>query len=75
MDMQVSDRAQFFERYSGESTDAWADFLADLVERGLACPLLAICEGARGLIAAIEQVFPAALTAAATIRPPGSPRR
>jgi len=45
----------------GESTDAWADFLTDLRDRGLACPLLVVSDGARGLIAAIEQVFPAAL--------------
>jgi putative transposase len=46
---------------SGESTDAWADFLTDLQDRGLACPLLVVSDGARGLIAAVEQVFPAAL--------------
>ena len=46
---------------SGESTDAWADFLTDLTDRGLGCPLLVVSDGARGLIAAIEQVFPAAL--------------
>ncbi len=46
---------------SGESTDAWADFLTDLRDRGLACPLLVVSDGARGLIAAIEQIFPAAL--------------
>lgn len=46
---------------SGESTDAWADFLTDLQDRGLASPLLVISDGARGLIAAIEQVFPSAL--------------
>jgi putative transposase len=46
---------------SGESTDAWADFLTDLADRGLGCPLLVVSDGARGLIAAIEQVFPAAL--------------
>jgi putative transposase len=46
---------------SGESTDAWADFLTDLTDRGLACPLLVVSDGARGLIAAIEQIFPAAL--------------
>ena len=40
---------------------AWADFLTDLTDRGLACPLLVVSDGARGLIAAIEQVFPAAL--------------
>jgi len=46
---------------SGESTDAWADFLTDLRDRGLACPLLVVSDGAAGLIAAIEQIFPAAL--------------
>ena len=46
---------------SGESTDAWADFLTDLRERGLPSPLLVISDGAAGLIAAIEQVFPKAL--------------
>jgi transposase-like protein len=46
---------------AGESTEAWADFLTDLIDRGLACPLLVVSDGARGLIAAIEQVLPAAL--------------
>lgn len=46
---------------SGESTDAWADFLTDLRERGLADPLLIVSDGAKGLIVAIEQVFPKAL--------------
>jgi putative transposase len=46
---------------SGESADAWADFLADLTGRGLACPLLVISDGAPGLITAIEQAFPKAL--------------
>jgi putative transposase len=46
---------------SGESADAWHDFLADLKERGLASPLLVISDGAPGLIAAIEQAFPKAL--------------
>jgi len=46
---------------SGESADAWHDFLADLRDRGLASPLLVISDGAPGLIAAIEQVFPKAL--------------
>ncbi len=46
---------------TGESTDAWADFLTDLRERGLATPLLIVSDGAKGLIAAIEQVFPQAL--------------
>ncbi|HLQ61521.1 MAG TPA: IS256 family transposase [Candidatus Acidoferrales bacterium] len=46
---------------SGESADAWHDFLADLKDRGLASPLLVISDGAPGLIGAIEQVFPKAL--------------
>ncbi|HTP15853.1 MAG TPA: IS256 family transposase [Streptosporangiaceae bacterium] len=46
---------------SGESADAWHDFLAGLRDRGLASPLLVISDGAAGLIAAIEQVFPKAL--------------
>jgi putative transposase len=46
---------------SGESADAWHDFLADLKDRGLASPLLVISDGAPGLIAAIEQSFPKAL--------------
>ena len=40
-----------------ESTDAWADFLADLVARGLGPPLLAVSDGAPGLIAALETTF------------------
>lgn len=40
-----------------ESTDAWADFLADLVARGLRPPLLAVSDGAPGLIAALETTF------------------
>jgi putative transposase len=46
---------------SGESADAWHDFLADLKDRGLPSPLLVISDGAPGLIAAIEQAFPGAL--------------
>jgi len=46
---------------SGESTDAWAGFLTDLKDRGLASPLLIISDGAPGLIAAIEQAYPKAL--------------
>ena len=46
---------------TGESTDAWADFLTDLGERGLGCPLLVVSDGAKGLIAAIEQIYPKAL--------------
>jgi hypothetical protein len=46
---------------SGESADAWHDFLADLTARGLASPLLVISDGAPGLISAIEQAYPRAL--------------
>ena len=46
---------------TGESTDAWAGFLGDLKDRGLASPLLIISDGAPGLIAAIEQAYPQAL--------------
>ena len=46
---------------SGESADAWHDFLADLKDRGLASPLLVISDGAPGLISAIEQAYPGAL--------------
>ena len=44
-----------------ESTDAWADFLDDLVARGLRPPLLVISDGAAGLINATETVFPRSL--------------
>ena len=46
---------------TGESADAWHDFLADLKDRGLASPLLTISDGAPGLISAIEQAYPSAL--------------
>ena len=46
---------------SGESADAWRDFLQDLKDRGLPSPLLVISDGAPGLISAIEQAFPRAL--------------
>ena len=46
---------------TGESADAWHDFLTGLRDRGLACPLLIISDGAPGLIAAIEQAYPKAL--------------
>lgn len=45
---------------TGESADAWHDFLQDLKDRGLPSPLLVISDGAPGLIAAIEQAFPKA---------------
>ena len=46
---------------TGESADAWHDFLTDLKDRGLASPLLIISDGAPGLISAIEQAYPQAL--------------
>ena len=46
---------------TGESADAWRDFLTGLRDRGLACPLLIISDGAPGLITAIEQAYPKAL--------------
>jgi len=39
---------------AAESTDAWADMLTDLRNRGLKVPLLTITDGAPGLIAAVE---------------------
>jgi putative transposase len=46
---------------AAESTDAWRDFLADLVDRGMSVPLLVVSDGGKGLIAAIETTFPASL--------------
>lgn len=46
---------------AGESDDAWDGFLRDLGERGLACPLLVISDGAAGLIGAAERTMPGAL--------------
>ena len=46
---------------SSESGDAWEGFLAGLGERGLACPLLVISDGAAGLIGAVERTMGAAL--------------
>ncbi|MDA8071607.1 MAG: IS256 family transposase [Actinomycetota bacterium] len=46
---------------ASESTEAWRGFLEDLVRRGLSDPLLVVSDGAPGLIAAIEQVFPRSL--------------
>jgi transposase-like protein len=46
---------------TSESTDAWISFLEDLGSRGLASPLLVVSDGAPGLIAAIEHVYPKAL--------------
>jgi len=41
-----------------ESTESWAEVLRDLRDRGLAPPLLAVGDGALGLWAALDQVFP-----------------
>ena len=46
---------------SSESTDAWDDFLAELVGRGLRGPLLGISDGAAGLTGAFDRAFPASL--------------
>lgn len=46
---------------ASESTDAWRDFLDNMVARGLRAPLLVISDGAPGLIAAVELVFPHSL--------------
>jgi transposase-like protein len=46
---------------ASESTDAWAGFLEGMVARGLRAPLLVISDGAPGLIAAVELVFPNSL--------------
>jgi hypothetical protein len=42
---------------ASESHDAWADFLDDLVGRGLIPPLLVVSDGAPGLIGACEVVL------------------
>jgi transposase-like protein len=41
-----------------ESTESWAAVLRDLRERGLSAPLLAVGDGALGLWAALDEVFP-----------------
>ena len=46
---------------ASESTDAWRSFLNGMVARGLRPPLLVISDGAPGLIAAVELVFPHSL--------------
>lgn len=46
---------------ASESTDAWRSFLDGMVHRGLRAPLLVISDGAPGLIAAVELVFPHSL--------------
>ncbi|BDB42162.1 hypothetical protein IWGMT90018_26080 [Mycobacterium kiyosense] len=49
------------EAASSESGDAWEGFLTGLGERGLACPLLVVSDGAAGLIGAVERTMGAAL--------------
>jgi transposase-like protein len=44
-----------------ESRDAWLESLRGLVGRGLRSPVLAASDGAPGLTAALEEVFPEAL--------------
>jgi putative transposase len=46
---------------ASESTDAWRDFLDGMVARGLRAPVLVVSDGAPGLIAAVELVFPHSL--------------
>jgi transposase-like protein len=41
-----------------ESTESWSEVLRDLRDRGLAPPLAAMGDGALGLWAALDQVFP-----------------
>jgi putative transposase len=48
------------EGVSAESTDACVGFLEDMVARGLGSPVLTATDGAPGLCAAIDQVFPRA---------------
>lgn len=43
---------------TAESTDACVGFLRAMIARGLKAPLLTICDGAPGLCAALDQVFP-----------------
>ena len=44
-----------------ESRDAWLESLRGLVKRGLQSPVLMASDGAPGLTAALEEVFPEAL--------------
>jgi putative transposase len=46
---------------AAESTHAWRALLGDLLDRGLAAPLLVVSDGGKGLCAAIETSFPASL--------------
>jgi transposase-like protein len=43
-----------------ESAANWEEFLADLHKRGLRCPILVVCDGNPGLLAAVAKVFPEA---------------
>jgi transposase-like protein len=44
-----------------ESYESWRDLLRDMVKRGLKAPVTITSDGAPGLIAAIEQVWPTSL--------------
>ena len=44
-----------------ESYDNWMDFLRNMIGRGLRAPLMAISDGAPGLIKAIKHAFPRSL--------------
>jgi transposase-like protein len=44
-----------------ESLDAWRDFIRDMVKRGLRVPTLVTSDGAPGLMAAIEEIWPYSL--------------
>jgi putative transposase len=44
-----------------ESLDAWRAFIRDMVKRGLRAPTLVTSDGAPGLIAAIEEIWPYSL--------------
>lgn len=43
---------------NGESTETAMDFLRNMVRRGLHCPLTVTTDGAPGLIAAVDQMWP-----------------
>ena len=44
-----------------ESLDAWREFIRDMVRRGLRVPTLVTSDGAPGLMAAIEEIWPHSL--------------
>jgi transposase-like protein len=50
-----------------EGHDPWAEFLGDLVGRGLRAPVLVISDGAPGLLSAVAQVVPQSLRQRCTI--------